>query len=380
MRTSDVDVVIVGAGIAGAAAAAILGRTGLRVVLVDPRAEVPALFRAEKIEPDQAALLRAHGLLDGLLPRSARIHRVDEARAGRLLRSVAIEQYGIFYRDLATGLRAAIPAGVDFRACKVVGTAEAEGRRTVHLDDGTEIRTRLVVVACGTGRSAQKVFGLSRQVINDPHSMAFGFSLRQVTAKGYPSEALTIFGDRVESGVDALSLFPIRETLRANLFTYWHPRDTRVRDLLSQPVAALERLLPGLSNLSGQLAPAGKVECYPITLDRVEGHRQAGLVVIGDAFQSVCPATGTGLSKVLTDVDRLTALLPDWLDGPEISAETVEALYADPRKTACDQNSLAMALKMRKTAIDPGLRWRLQRTARVVKKTLQACDARFRAA
>ena len=372
--------VIVGAGAAGAAAAAILGRTGLRVVLVDPRAEVPALFRAEKIEPDQAALLRQHELLDGLLPRSARIHRVDEARAGRLLRSVAIEQYGIFYRDLVTGLRAAIPAGLDFRACKVVGTAEAEGRRTVRLDDGTEIRARLVVLACGTGRSAQKVFGLSRRVISDPHSIAFGFSLRQVTAKGYPSAALTTFGDRVESGVDALSLFPTRETLRANLFTYWHPKDTRVRNLVAAPVAALERLLPGLSNLSGQLAPAGKVELYPITLDRVEGHRQVGLVVIGDAFQSVCPATGTGLSKVLTDVDRLTALLPDWLDGPGISAETVEAFYADPRKTACDRNSLAMALKMRKTAIDPGLRWRLQRTARVVKKTLQACHPRFRAA
>jgi hypothetical protein len=35
----------------------------------------------------------------------------------------------------------------------------------------------------------------------------------------------------------------------------------------------------------------------------MDGVPQPGVVQIGHAFQSVCPSTGMGLDKVLTDVD-----------------------------------------------------------------------------
>ena len=55
------DIVIAGGGLAGSTAAAMLGRAGHGVVLVDPHAVYPPDFRAEKIDGAQAAILRSTG-------------------------------------------------------------------------------------------------------------------------------------------------------------------------------------------------------------------------------------------------------------------------------------------------------------------------------
>src|SRR5436190_9596499 len=94
------DVVIIGAGMAGTAAAILLGRAGTRVALIDPQPNFPSLFRAEKIEPDQAELLRKFDLLDCLRPWRGDIGRVLIARGDRVTEILEIEQYGIFYYDM----------------------------------------------------------------------------------------------------------------------------------------------------------------------------------------------------------------------------------------------------------------------------------------
>ena len=62
------DVIVVGAGLAGTCAAQTLGSRGFSVILVDPQSHCPALFRAEKLEPDQVQLLRKLGLFNHVLP------------------------------------------------------------------------------------------------------------------------------------------------------------------------------------------------------------------------------------------------------------------------------------------------------------------------
>ncbi len=54
----DADVVIVGAGLAGTTAATLLAKSGFSVLLIDRHLEYPACFKAEKVEADQAELLR----------------------------------------------------------------------------------------------------------------------------------------------------------------------------------------------------------------------------------------------------------------------------------------------------------------------------------
>jgi 2-polyprenyl-6-methoxyphenol hydroxylase-like FAD-dependent oxidoreductase len=47
------DVAIVGGGLAGSTAAAMLGRAGLRAVLIDPHQQYPKDFRCEKLDASQ---------------------------------------------------------------------------------------------------------------------------------------------------------------------------------------------------------------------------------------------------------------------------------------------------------------------------------------
>jgi 2-polyprenyl-6-methoxyphenol hydroxylase-like FAD-dependent oxidoreductase len=109
------DVLIVGAGLAGSAAATVLARRGLSVTVIDPYAEFPPLFRAEKIEPDQAALLQSLGLLDKVKQKTRIISEIIHGRAGRVLRRRQIEQFGISYCDIVNQVRAQIPEQVEFR-------------------------------------------------------------------------------------------------------------------------------------------------------------------------------------------------------------------------------------------------------------------------
>src|SRR5437762_603267 len=110
MRHDDsADIIIIGAGLAGATAAALLARQGRRVVLIDRWTSYPSCFKAEKIEPDQADLFRKFGLLPALLPAAGHIRGVVGAEDGRVIGTRRIEQYGIFYHDMVNLIRNTLP-------------------------------------------------------------------------------------------------------------------------------------------------------------------------------------------------------------------------------------------------------------------------------
>jgi len=68
-------------------------------------------------------------------------------------------------------------------------------------------------------------------------------------------------------------------------------------------------------------------------LANVEGHLQPGIVLIGDAFQTSCPAAGTGVSRLLVDVERLcTVHLPGWLKTDGMGTEKIATFYSDHDK------------------------------------------------
>jgi 2-polyprenyl-6-methoxyphenol hydroxylase-like FAD-dependent oxidoreductase len=89
-----------------------------------------------------------------------------------------------------------------------------------------------------------------------------------------------------------------------------------------------------------------------------------GLVLIGDAYQSVCPTTGTGLSKVLTDVDVLSECVLSWLETPGMGTEKICGYYEHPRKIACDENSIRQAQHCRALSINASTLWTLYRGIR----------------
>jgi 2-polyprenyl-6-methoxyphenol hydroxylase-like FAD-dependent oxidoreductase len=358
------DVVIVGAGLAGSAAATLLARKGFRVALVDSRETYPACFKAEKIEPDQAVLLRKFGLLDGLKAFSSPIGEVISARNDKSLRTLRLEQYGIFYHDMVNGVRKQVPPSVAKRIMRVRDIARGPHGVSVRLVNGDQLRGRVVALACGTGGQLHVSLGMNRRLVSKGHSLAIGFNLAREDGAPFAFDALTYYTDGYDGHTAFLTLFPIRNVMRANYFVYRAPQEDWVRRFGDAPAMELARALPCLDRFTGRIGVVSRVEMSVIDLYQMEHVRQPGVVVLGDAFQSACPATGTGVSKVLTDVDVFCELVPEWLETGGMGVEKIAQFYAHPRKVACDTRSWQKSWQARRLATKSSLAWALYRELR----------------
>jgi 2-polyprenyl-6-methoxyphenol hydroxylase-like FAD-dependent oxidoreductase len=86
--------------------------------------------------------------------------------------------------------------------------------------------------------------------------------------------------------------------MRGNLFVYRETDDRWLRQMRRAPVEALDACLPRLRAMIGDYTIPGDILIRPVDLYVSSGHRQAGIVLVGDAFASPCPGSGTGTGKV----------------------------------------------------------------------------------
>jgi 2-polyprenyl-6-methoxyphenol hydroxylase-like FAD-dependent oxidoreductase len=98
-----------------------------------------------------------------------------------------------------------------------------------------------------------------------------------------------------------------------------------------------------------------------VDLYTVDDHVRPGIVLIGDASQTPCPALGMGLSHALTDVARLGTYLAAWMATPGMSAEKIGQFYADPIKCKIDAIALHGAHYRRAASTQQGWLWDLHR-------------------
>jgi len=118
-------------------------------------------------------------------------------------------------------------------------------------------------------------------------------------------------------------------------------------------LSTLCAMMPGLARMTGGFTVSGAIKIRPADLFVSEGHRQAGVVLVGDAFSTSCPAAGTGTTKVFTDVGRLcNVYIPEWLSTEGMDANKIAQFYDDPEKTACEARCLAKAYHLRSLSID----------------------------
>jgi 2-polyprenyl-6-methoxyphenol hydroxylase-like FAD-dependent oxidoreductase len=164
-----------------------------------------------------------------------------------------------------------------------------------------------------------------------------------------------------------LSLFPIGSTMRANLFGYRDIGDPWLQRFREAPEATLLGAMPGLGAITGRFTVGGGIRIRSVDLYVASGHRQPGVVLVGDAFATSCPAAGTGCRKVFTDVERLCNVhVPRWLGTPGMEAEKIGAFYDDPVKAACDAHSALKAHALRAYSIRTELPWAVRRWAKFV--------------
>jgi 2-polyprenyl-6-methoxyphenol hydroxylase-like FAD-dependent oxidoreductase len=362
----QVDVAIAGGGLAGATAAAMLGRAGLEVAVVDPHPVYPFDFRSEKLSGPQVHLLRRTGLDDAVLPVATAMDEIWIARLGRLVERRRNDEYGILYDRLVNTMRGQIPAR-GLVAAKVAAVSTGADRQALVLANGEKIGARLLVLATGLNNGLRRMLGISRVELSPCHSISIGFDVVPTEGTRFAFSALTYFPERATERISYFTLFPVGATMRANLFIYREARDPWLKRLREQPRETLFAAMPGLRKLMGDFAVTGDIIVRPIDLCAVKDYRQAGVVLVGDAFATSCPAAGTGVNKVFTDVERLCNVhVPRWFATPGMGAEKIAAFYDDPVKQACDADSTARAFYARSLSIESGILWQARRWGRFV--------------
>jgi 2-polyprenyl-6-methoxyphenol hydroxylase-like FAD-dependent oxidoreductase len=352
------DIAIVGGGLAGSVVAAMLGRTGIDVVLVDPHPVYPPDFRCEKLDGVQANILQKTGLAEAVLRASTHDRESWVSRFGHVVEKRPGDQHGIRYDALVNAIRAEIPGHVTFINAKAQGISTGRDRQLITLSNGWQISARLVVMANGLNIGLQHKLGMTREVLSECHSISIGFDVKPVGRPKFAFPALTHYSEWPAARLALLTLFPIGSAMRANLFGYRDMRDPWLRELRQAPQQTLVAAMPGLRKLMGDFEVTDRMQIRPVDLYATQGHRQPGVVLLGDAFATSCPAAGTGARKALNDAERLCNIhVPHWLATSGMGTDKISAFYDDPVKQACDEHSLAKAYELRSLTIDRGLNW-----------------------
>jgi 2-polyprenyl-6-methoxyphenol hydroxylase-like FAD-dependent oxidoreductase len=360
------DVAIIGGGLAGSTAAAMLGRASIATVLIDPHPTYPFDFRVEKLSgAEQIARFRKTGLAEAILAKATHDGENWIARFGTLLDKVPSQQFGMAYDSLINAIRCEIPGAVEQVFAKAVSVSTSDDRQKVVLSNDEEISARLVVLANGLNVGLRQVLGIEREIVSRCHSISIGFDIAPVGRNAFDFPALTYFSERPSDRIPYITLFPIGERMRANLFTYREFGDPWLRELRVAPVKTLNAALPRLREITGEFSVPSEVKIRPADLYVNSGYRRAGVVLVGDAFASSCPVTGTGTDKVFTDVAQLCGVhIPAWLATDGMGEDKIASFYDDPAKQACDAWAMEKAYSFRSVSIDEGFHWKLQRWAR----------------
>ena len=255
-------------------------------------------------------------------------------------------------------LRTQVPPNVKFIVGRVV-SVEADGaKRRVSLHDGTTLTAPLVVLATGMNPALLTQLGVKRTLLSAGHSLALGFD---IAAPRCGQELVTTYYGSPKNRIDYITVFPYGGRQRANLFMYAQPTDRLVHELQANPDSSLHKLMPGLEAVLGAFSASGR-PVKRLNDIWVSQPASPGVVVIGDAFQTPCPSAGTGINRLVNDVDLLCHVhIPAWLNDGDTSAARLLEFYRDPAKVQVDRQALHDAEYRRAVSTRTSLRWQVHR-------------------
>jgi 2-polyprenyl-6-methoxyphenol hydroxylase-like FAD-dependent oxidoreductase len=172
------DIAIIGGGLAGSTAAAMLGRAGISAVLIDPHPLYPPDFRVEKLSGElQVERFRKTGIAEATLRAATHGGENWIARFGYLLDRRPSQQYGIMYDALINAIRAEIPDEIESIYAKARSVSTSAERQKIALSNGEEVSARLVVLANGLNVGLRQTLGIERRIVSAGHSISVGFDL-----------------------------------------------------------------------------------------------------------------------------------------------------------------------------------------------------------
>jgi 2-octaprenyl-6-methoxyphenol hydroxylase len=351
-QTFDADVIIAGAGMAGATLGLALARAGLKPVLIDPApfsAQVAPSFDGRSSAIAYAAFRqwRALGLAPVLEPQSERIEHIlvtDGRTPGPLtrggpgpffLRFDAAEiadrsdgeplGYMLENRHTRAALAQALQAaGVEVLAPARVAAVAVDARAaTVTLDDGRTLAAPLAVGAEGRGSVIRKAAGIG----------ALGWDYRQTGV------VATVKLERPHGGVahefflpsGPFAILPLKDQ-RASLV--WTESEARAQALqAARPEVFHAHLQRRIGEHLGEAAVEGQVFTYPLGLQIAERFTAPRVALLGDAAHGVHPIAGQGLNLGLKGAAALAQTIVEAARlGEDFGSEAVLERYAAWRR------------------------------------------------
>jgi 2-octaprenyl-6-methoxyphenol hydroxylase len=349
--TFDADVIIAGAGMAGATLALALHQAGLKPVLIDPvifDAQVAPTFdgRASAIAYAAFRQWRALGLADALEPHAQRIEQIlvtdgrsPGASAGGptpfFLRFDSAEiadrsegeplGYLLENRHIRAGLgQAVMAAGIEVLApAKVASAAFGPQAATVTLADGRTLTAPVVVGAEGRGSVVRREAGIGALGWDYPQT---GVVATVKLARPHEGVAHEYF---LPGG--PFAILPLTED-RASLV--WTETTARAQALkAARPEIFHAHLQRRFGDHLGEATVQGPVFTYPLSLQLAERFVGSRVALLGDAAHGVHPIAGQGLNLGLKGCAALAEVLTDAARlGEGIGSEVVLERYATWRR------------------------------------------------
>jgi 2-polyprenyl-6-methoxyphenol hydroxylase-like FAD-dependent oxidoreductase len=160
------DVIVVGAGPTGLMLACELALAGVRVRVLERRAEQPNITRAFAVHARTLELLDARGLADDLLPRGVPVHEIQPAPGATLDLRTLPTKYQMILIAPQSGTERVLEARAEQLGVEIVRNAEVVGLRqdaervVLELTDGSSAEARYVVGCDGAHSAIRRLVGI----------------------------------------------------------------------------------------------------------------------------------------------------------------------------------------------------------------------------
>lgn len=348
-QKTDYDLIIVGAGMAGASLALALQNQPVRVALIESRSlqthEQPGFDdRAIALAYGSQRILQSMGLWTSLASAATPIEQIHVSDRGHFgTTRLTASQHDVpalgqvvtashFGRVLNQALQAADNLDI-FSPDSVTDFQTQPDQVQVRLKTGQQISARLLVAADGAQSAIRQ---LSQTPTRQTHYQQVAITTNVVTERPHQNHAYERF-----TNTGPMALLPMSEK-RSSLV--WTVRPGEEDALLNCNMATfLQQLQARFGWRLGAFEYAGKRSSYPLSLLQAEPTETDRLALIGNAAHSLHPIAGQGFNLGLRDVAVLAELIaahPDDCGHPALTQTYQMQRRGDHRQAICATHSL----------------------------------------